>query len=119
MNPAERCPRFSGCNAAICPLAADWRRAVHRPGERVCYYALASCKGGAADRFAGDPTYAAVLAELPAVRARHPAVAKAVDRAARSGFRGLAPGSRGNLRKRPSGDELGGADSRAPGSGWS
>ena len=88
------CPHFDKCSAAICPLDPAWRRAVHLPGERVCQYLLARDKAEAAAFYAGDPVFAAVQAEAPAVLARHNDIRRAVARAARRGIHGrhLAPG---------------------------
>ncbi len=32
------CPKFDGCNAPICPLDPNWKRARHMDGERACFY---------------------------------------------------------------------------------
>jgi hypothetical protein len=80
------CPRFYTCSAAICPL--DPIPSYHGSGDRVCYYLLNSGKAGAAERFADDPVFQIGLERLPAIAARHPAIASAVATAARTGFKG-------------------------------
>jgi hypothetical protein len=80
MSPSE-CRNFETCNASVCPLAP--MQGLHALGERVCVYALASGKAGAAERYRDFPEFAEVLANLPAVVARFPAIGKAVDQAAK------------------------------------
>jgi hypothetical protein len=82
------CPRFFGCNAALCPLEPAWRGVQHLPGERVCYYATESAKAGAAEYHAVDPAFTAVVAVLPEVLAKHPIIRRVVERAAATGSRG-------------------------------
>jgi hypothetical protein len=86
MTPRD-CPRFDACSAAICPLDASWPKAVHLNGEPVCSYLLCSGKQGAALRFADDPVFEACRVALPLVAAKHPLIRRAVERAARSGFK--------------------------------
>jgi hypothetical protein len=90
----QDCPNFQTCNASICPIDPEWRRAAHLPGEKVCHYLLSSGKPGAAEHFAHDPVFAECLVQLEPIRARHRDVAKRIDKAARSGFKS------DNLRKR-------------------
>jgi hypothetical protein len=82
------CKHFDTCGAAVCPLDPAWRRAAHLPGERVCHYLLAGGKAGAAEFYAGDPVFAAVRAEAPAVLARHNDIRRRVAGAARHGIHG-------------------------------
>ena len=89
--PAMRaCPRYNVCSAPICPLDRDWRKRVHAPGERVCFYVTEAVKDAAQARFSsggqGD-LYLAVSEALPAIRARHPEIARAVERAKLTGSR--------------------------------
>jgi hypothetical protein len=81
MQPSE-CRNFETCNAAVCPLAPTQGR--HLADERVCVYALASGKIGAAERYAAFPEFAEVIRKLPIVIARFPSIGRAVDRAAKS-----------------------------------
>jgi hypothetical protein len=81
----DRCPRFQTCNAAVCPLESTL--AAHLPGDRVCYYLLASGKAGADERFQDDPVFADCRDRLPEVAYYYPEIRRAVDRAAKSGFR--------------------------------
>jgi hypothetical protein len=98
MNPAERCPRFDTCNAALCPADPRWPSACHVKGEAVCRYLLGTAKRGAAAHYGADPQYRIALAVVGPVGERFPAIARAVALAARSGFPG---GNAKNLRKRP------------------
>jgi hypothetical protein len=84
----EDCKKFHTCNASICPLDPSWPGAVHLPGEQVCQYLLATGKTGADGYYDGDPAYRECLVRLPLVAARHPEIARRVEAAARSGFRG-------------------------------
>ena len=88
------CPRSHSCGAAVCPLMPPEQRGVHLPGERVCFYALESGKPGAAEYHADDPTFAAVLAGLPEVTMRYPAIGMAIEKAATMPSRGT------NLRQK-------------------
>jgi len=83
----EDCKRFEKCNAALCPLDPRWRLAVHLPGERVCFYLLASGKAGAAERLGEDKVYLTCLEVLPEVLAKHSNIRVKVEAAARTGFR--------------------------------
>jgi hypothetical protein len=83
----QDCPKFQTCNAAVCPLDPAWPRTYMRWKEPVCPYALASGKAGAAERFAGDPVFAAVLEVLPEIRKKFLPIDRAVEKAAKSGFR--------------------------------
>jgi hypothetical protein len=89
------CPRFSSCNAPICPLDPSWRKAVHLPGEPTCYYLRAAAKAGAAERFKDDATFEACAAPSAEVCRRFPSIGRALEQAAKSGFQG------DHLRKRP------------------
>jgi hypothetical protein len=60
----------------------------------VCLYLRASGKAGAAERFAGDPVFAARLSRLPEITERHPDIGRAVERASRTALQG------GNLVQR-------------------
>jgi hypothetical protein len=82
----EQCERWDRCPAAICPLAPS--EGVHLWKEPVCFYALASGKAGAQERFADDPVFHAVVEALPEVTRRWPDIGNRVAIAARSGFRG-------------------------------
>ena len=83
----EQCPKFKTCSAPICPLDERWPEAAHLRGEAICWYLLASGKAGAAEPYAGDPTFAECLLQLDAVCAAHPDIRKKVTKAARCGFR--------------------------------
>jgi hypothetical protein len=84
----ETCPKFNTCSAPICPLDRGWRRAVHLPGERTCYYLRCAVKPGEADRLAGDPVGRVVLPLVGPVAERFPDIARTLARAATSGVRG-------------------------------
>jgi hypothetical protein len=72
-----------------------WRKTTHLPNEATCGYLLGSGKKGADEWFRGDAIFPGVLGQLPAIRARFPAIARAIDAAAKSGFKG------GNLCREP------------------
>jgi len=66
---SQRCPRFDGCNAPICPLD-NWRQAQHLQGERVCLWLREAVKPGGMARIARaatDDIAAAVAEALPAI----------------------------------------------------
>lgn len=91
MKPSD-CRKFQSCNASVCPL--DTAPTVHLPGESACMYVLASGKVGAADRYGAEPVFVACVAKLPELAERHPEIARAVEVAAKSGFKS------DNLRRR-------------------
>lgn len=95
----EDCPRFQTCNAAICPLDPAWRKAVHLPGEKVCYYLLNIVKAGADERFEENPVAQAVSEKAADVHAAHPDIAKRVARAAKTGFKDANLGGRTGARQ--------------------
>lgn len=37
MGPSD-CPKFSKCNAPICPLDQDWDKRTHSHGEPICLW---------------------------------------------------------------------------------
>lgn len=82
------CPRFNDCNAAVCPLDPSWRRTVHLSGEKVCYYLLVSGKAGATERFADDAIFQRCQELAPEVGRRFRQIEKAIEKAARTGFKG-------------------------------
>jgi hypothetical protein len=93
----QDCPIFQICNASLCPLDPDWPWTTHLPGEQICRYLLASGKEGAAQYYQNDPTFAACLTLLNEVCVKHADIARGVERASKSGFRGR------NLRKHMAG----------------
>src|SRR5262245_11687426 len=94
------CPKWDTCNAAICPLLPDWRAQYHASGGEVCPYMPATGKAGAAERFAGNATFAAVLGVTGAVCEKYPDIARRVAEASRSGFRGKTPEQMAEWRAR-------------------
>jgi hypothetical protein len=98
------CGSFQTCNASLCPLDPAWRSAVHLPGEAVCRYLLAGGKAGAAEYYAGDRVFPAVQAAAPAVLAKHAAIRRAVEEAARYGIKGA--GLRAYRRARIAGKDV-------------
>jgi hypothetical protein len=111
--PAMRdCPRYNVCSAPICPLDRDWRKRVHAPGERVCFYMTEAVKDAAQARFStggqGD-MYREVSEALPEICARHPEIARAVERAKLTGSRIDAQQASG-ARLRKVADAQGGRD---------
>ncbi len=87
------CLRFPSCNAPICPLDPEWRKAVHLKSEPVCPYLLGSGKAGAEGHYRDDPVFTAVRPLIGAICWKHKLISVAVERAAKSPFRGA------NLRK--------------------
>lgn len=47
----ERCPKFHGCNAPLCPLDPDWRKRSIIQGENQCHSLCEASKTGAEERF--------------------------------------------------------------------
>jgi hypothetical protein len=84
----QDCRKFQTCNAPICPLDSLWRKAVHLSGEKVCPYLLATGKDGAAEYYARQWELEAVGEKAAEVCAAHPAIARKVQQATDSGFRG-------------------------------
>jgi hypothetical protein len=78
-----RCPRFATCNANVCPVDANWRKAVHLAGEDVCAYLLLTGRRGADERYAGDPVYQVARRSVEAIGDRYPTIAWNVALAAR------------------------------------
>ncbi len=85
MNPQD-CSRWQHCNASVCPL--DPSDGCHLPGEAVCYYLRNSGKAGAGERFQDDPVFQEVRLGIGKVRERYPAIARVIDRAAKTPFQG-------------------------------
>ncbi len=104
----QDCPRFNCCNAAICPLDSNWREVRHLPGEKVCFYLLASGKYRAQQRLVGDPVYRVVQQQAPSVCSIHAAIQRAVEAASRAGFR--AANLPGNAKIRVLGEGKQGRD---------
>jgi hypothetical protein len=100
------CTHFDKCSAAICPLDPAWRRAVHLPNERVCHYLRVGGKDGAAEFYAGDPVFAAVQAEAPAVFARHGDVRRQAERSAGTRLKGRNLSPRGVAGTPPGGKTI-------------
>lgn len=50
-NAPSKCPKFSTCNAPICPLDRDWYLRINRNKDSVCYYLIESVKDDAEARF--------------------------------------------------------------------
>src|SRR5262245_44742912 len=95
---SKDCPNFNSCNAAVCPLDPRWRSVVHLPGEKVCTYALASGKPGAAEHYADSEAFRHVLPVVQELCDRFPDIGRAVRNASRFGIKGA------NLRKSESRD---------------
>jgi hypothetical protein len=48
----QGCPRYSRCNANVCPLDANWRKRTHVRGDEVCFFLTESVKDNATGNFA-------------------------------------------------------------------
>lgn len=87
---ATRCPRFDSCNAPICPLDPDWRRAQHVKGEAVCGLLSELVKDGGEARLSGCIPCALVdtlTMTLPKITATWAPIRKQLARASRTGSR--------------------------------
>ena len=51
MSALLSCPKFSRCNAPICPLDGEWDRRKMLDDEPVCFYLLEHAKEGSKTRF--------------------------------------------------------------------
>ena len=51
MSALLSCPKFSRCNAPICPLDGEWDRRKMLDDEPVCFYLLEHAKEGSKARF--------------------------------------------------------------------
>jgi hypothetical protein len=51
MSALLSCPKFSRCNASICPLDGEWDRRKMLDDEPVCFYLLEHAKEGSKTRF--------------------------------------------------------------------
>ena len=51
MSALLSCPKFSGCNAPICPLDGEWDRRKILDDESLCFYLLEHAKEGSKVRF--------------------------------------------------------------------
>lgn len=51
MSALLSCPKFSRCNAPICPLDGEWDRRKMLYDEPVCFYLLEHAKEGSKTRF--------------------------------------------------------------------
>lgn len=62
------CPRFSACNAPVCPLWPESLEGPHRRGDDVCRYLMEAVKSSGAEVLRGSlstPLAEAVLAAVP------------------------------------------------------
>ena len=46
-----KCPKFSQCNAPVCPLDPEWKKRKHFSEDKCCYYLLEAAKIDAKGRF--------------------------------------------------------------------
>ena len=86
----EDCPKYKGCNAPICPLDQNWRKAKHLKGERVCYYLCEAQKDGAEAIFRGRGLgypYQLMVEVAPDISTRWGTIKKALAKAAKTGSR--------------------------------
>jgi hypothetical protein len=51
MSALLSCPKFSRCNASICPLDGEWDRRKMLDNEPLCFYLLEHAKEGSKARF--------------------------------------------------------------------
>lgn len=83
--PANLCPKWHRCSAAICPLQPDV--GAHLPGERVCLYARELAKPGGRDRLREAipaEMVEAITQATPGLIVRHRALKSALEVASKS-----------------------------------
>lgn len=86
----EACPKYQACFAPVCPLDANWRKARHLNGERVCYYLLEAQKSDANANFEGRgwvELYQAMVGATPDISFRWTAIKYAITQATKTGSR--------------------------------
>jgi hypothetical protein len=86
----QDCPKFSKCNAPICPLDSDWRLRRMLRDEPVCFYLLEHAKAGSKTRFEGRglvTLHEAIGRGLPSLTARWGRLRRFYERAKNSGAR--------------------------------
>lgn len=84
----ERCPRFQGCGANICPLDTHWPVRTHLAGEPVCGLLMESVKPGGEARlraYIQGELVNAVLGRRDAISARWGDVKSRLARATLTG----------------------------------
>ena len=89
-NGAARCPRFDSCNAPICPLDPDWRRAQHLKDEAVCGLLSELVKGDGEARLRGcipSVLVDTLTVALPKIIATWAPIRRQLERASHSGSR--------------------------------
>lgn len=82
----NNCPKFSYCNAPICPLDPDWRLRTHLKGERACAFLREAMKPGGRARLRGivPREIAEKVSEvLPGVLSQYGHLRRALRRAAK------------------------------------
>lgn len=81
----ERCPKFLGCSAPICPIDADWPTRSHRRGERVCYYLTEYAKKPSRPILRGSlprKLHKAIAEAYPEILAKHCSIKRRLEEAA-------------------------------------
>ena len=85
MELMQQCPKFSSCNAPVCPLDPAWRQSQHIQGEPVCFYLRESFKTGRISQY--EATLPGVVvktltrAPILEIFALYPAIAARLRRA--------------------------------------
>ena len=93
MNGLEKmrqCPRFSKCNAPICPLDQEWHKSSMLAEDAVCFFMNEAAKAGAQGRFAlrgHAELFRLVSDATPSIIAANSTIRNRLERAAQSGSR--------------------------------
>jgi len=85
----ESCSKFHACSAPICPLA-NWRKACHLKGERICFYLCEAQKDGSEARFRDkglEKLYQLMVEVALDISIRWEPIRKVLKRAAKTGSR--------------------------------
>jgi hypothetical protein len=117
----QKCPRFSACNAPVCPLLPIPLVTSHQRGDSVCPYLLEAVKPGGEARLRcvlPERLVGAVVDALPAVIALSGDIARAIKRASAQGSR-IEGAQRARAARALARDKGDGADSAMVGTSHS
>jgi hypothetical protein len=84
---SHQCPKYSHCNAPLCPLDPEWHKRTYLKGEAVCFYMLEAQKPQARCRFIGTievQIYRAICVVVEAMQCRYGPIRIRLDRAKRT-----------------------------------
>lgn len=86
----KSCPKFDKCNAAVCPLDAEWHKRKHISGDKCCVYLLETAKLDAKANFVGAGlanVYEAIEAVKHDILSSSASIKRTYTRAASTGSR--------------------------------